>query len=153
MYYKIIATTSVNKNFYTLLGLDRFNLQLTQKVIDVLYFDESNHPHFGAKIFMNYGNEQICRVLFKYSSSASMLLTYDDQYLLTNKKWDASKKQFESEREKAWMIVCDELIPLEPQFEGQFEYYVPSSETFNGFVFKDGKWNFFKNVDVRNHRN
>ena len=153
LYYKIIITTSGNKNFYTLLGLDRFNLQLTQKVIDVLYFDESNHPHFGAKIFMNYGNEQICRVLFKYSSSASMLLTYDDQYLLTNKKWDASKKQFESEREKAWMIVCDELIPLEPQFEGQFGYYVPSSETFNGFVFKDGKWNFFKNVDVRNHRN
>jgi hypothetical protein len=91
--------------------------------------------------------------LFKYSSSASMLLTYDNQYIVKNKKWNSSKKQFETDREKAWMIVCDELVTPDPQFEGQFEYYVPSSETFNAFLFKDDKWNFIKNVDVRNKRN
>jgi hypothetical protein len=153
LYYEIILTTFNNQKFYTLLGWDGINNQLTQKVIDVLYFDNSNHPHFGAKIFSNYGNDQICRVLFKYSSSASMVLTYDNQYLIKNKKWNSTKKQFETDREKAWMIVCDELIPMEPLFEGQFEYYVPSSEVFNAFIFKNGRWNFMKNVDVRNKRN
>jgi hypothetical protein len=153
LYYKIIVTTFSNQKFYTLLGWDGINPHLNQKVIEVLSFDDSDHPNFGAKLFRNYENDQICRVLFKYSSSTSMLLAYDNQYLMKNKKWDSSTKQFRSDREKTWMIVCDELIPLEPQFEGQFEYYVPSSEVFNGFVFKDGKWNFYKNVDVRNKGN
>jgi hypothetical protein len=152
LYYKIIVTTFNNQKFYTLLGLDRLNSQLTQKIIEVLFFDKSDQPHFGAKIFRNYGNDKVCRVLFKYSSSASMVLTYDDQYLIKNKKWNSSKKQFESDREKVYMIVCDELIPMDPQFEGQFEYYVPSSEVFNGFVFNAGNWNFYQNVDVRNKR-
>jgi len=153
LYYKIIVTKSDDQKFYTLLGLDRLNNQLIQKVIDVLYFDNANHPHFGAKIFRNYGNDQICRVLFKYSSSASMLLTYDNQYIIKNKKWNPTKKQFENEREKAWMIVSDELVPPDPQLEGQFEYYMPSSEIFNAFIFNEGKWNFIKNVDVRNKPN
>jgi hypothetical protein len=82
-----------------------------------------------------------------------MVLIYDKQYLTKSKRWDSSKNQFIIDREKTWMIVCDELIPIQPQFEDQFEYYVPSSEIFNGFVFKDGKWNFYKNVDVRNKSN
>ena len=150
LYYKIIVTTFNNQKFYTLLGLDRLNSQLTQKIIEILFFDKSNQPHFGAKIFRNYGNDLVCRVLFKYSSSASMVLTYDDQYLIKNKKWNSSKNQFEIDREKVSMIVCDELIPLDPQFEGQYEYYVPSSEVFNGFVFNAGSWSFYQNVDVRN---
>lgn len=153
LYYKIIVTTFNNQKYYTLLGLDGLNLQLAQKVIDVLFFDNLNHPHFGAKIFRNYGNDQISRVLFKYSSSASMVLIYDNQYLTKSKRWDSSKNQFIIDREKTWMIVCDELMPIQPQFEDQFEYYVPSSEIFNGFVFRDGKWNFYKNVDVRNKSN
>jgi hypothetical protein len=153
LYYKIILTTFDNQKFYTLLGWDGLSSQITQKIIDIVSFDKSGHPNFGAKIFRNYGNDEECRLLFKYSSSASMVLKYDDQYLIKNKKWNPSKNQFLSDREKTSMIVCDELIPLDPQFEGQFEYYVPSSEIFNGFVFKDGTWNFYKNVDVRNHRN
>ena len=150
LYYKIIVTTFNKQKFYTLLGWDGLNLQLLQKIIDVLLFDKTDQPQFGAKIFRNYGGDSLCRVLFKYSSSASMILTYDDQYLTKNKKWDSSQKKFESEREKARMIVCDELIPLDSQFEGQFEYYVPSSEVYNGFVFKNGYWYFYKNVDARN---
>ena len=79
LYYEIILTTFKNQKFYTLLGLDGLNSQLTQKVIDVLYFDNENHPHFGAKIFKNYGNGQVCRVLFKYSSAALMLLILKEE--------------------------------------------------------------------------
>jgi hypothetical protein len=153
LYYKIILTSFDDQPYYTLLGWDGLDLKLTQKIIDVLYFDKSGRPHFGAKIFTGFGNDEITRVLFKYSSSASMILTYDEQYLVTDKKWNPSKKIFETGRVKKRMIVCDDLVPLDPQLEGQYEYYVPSSEDFNGFVFKDGKWNFYKNVDVRNKRN
>jgi hypothetical protein len=152
LYYQIIVTTFKDQRFYTLIGWDGLNIQLNQKVIDILSFNKSGHPQFGARIFSIYGNDMVCRVLFKYSSSASMVLTYDDQYIIKNGKWNPSKKQFESDREKTSMIVFDELMPLGQQFEGQFEYYVPSG-VFNGFVFKDGKWNFYKNVDVRNKRN
>jgi hypothetical protein len=152
LYYKIVMTTFNNQKFYTLLGLNGLNLQLSQRIIDVLFFDKTDQPQFGAKIFRNYRGDSLYRVIFKYSSSASMVLTYDDQYLIINKKWNSSRKQFESERKKASMIVCDELIPLDSQFEGRFEYYVPSSEIYNGFVFKKGYWYFYKNVDVRNKR-
>jgi hypothetical protein len=150
LYYKIILTTFKNQRFYTLLGWDGVNVQLNQKIIDVLFFDSSMHPHFGAKIFRNFGNDQMYRVLFRYSSSVSMVLNYDEQYLIKNKKWNPGKKQFDSEMEKTRMIVCDELIPLDPLFDGQFEYYVPSSEVFNGFVFSNGTWNYNKNIEVRN---
>jgi hypothetical protein len=150
LYYKIILTTYNKQKFYTLLGWDPMNSQLTRKVVDVLFFDQSDYPHFGARIFRNFGNDLTSRVIFQYSSSVSMLLIYDEQYLVNHKKWNAGKKQFEKELEKARMIVCDELIPSDPQFEGQYEYYVPSSEVFNGFVFKNGMWNFSKNIEVRN---
>jgi hypothetical protein len=137
------------QTFYTLLGWDGISLQLTQKIIDVLYFDRSDHPHFGSKIFQNFDNDGYSRIFFKYSSSASMVLRYDNQYLVNNKKWNPEKKRFETDREQVNMIVCEELVPVDPQLEGQFEYYVPS-EVFDGFVFRDGMWNYFKNVDVRN---
>jgi hypothetical protein len=81
-----------------------------------------------------------------------MLLTFDDQHITQKSKWNPSKRKFESKTEKISMIVCDELIPMDPQSEGKFEFYIPSSEVFNGFIFNDGCWYFHKNVDVRNKR-
>ena len=150
LYYRIILTKFHDQTFYTLLGWHGSNSLLTQKVIEVLIFDYLHHPRFGAMIFRNYGNDKICRIIFKYSSTAAMYLDYDEQFLPEKKKWNPSKKQFETEKIKKHMIVCDELIPREPILEGQFEYYIPSSEMFDGFVFMDGFWNFFSNIDARN---
>ena len=79
-----------------------------------------------------------------------MILKYDEQYIVKSRKWNSARRKFETEDVKTNMIVCDELVPLDPQMEGQFEFYVPSSEIFNGFVFENGCWNFYKNADVRN---
>jgi len=152
LYYKIILTSFNNQKYYTLLAWDGINPQLSQKMIEVLWFDSVNQPHFGARIFKKSGNDQSCRIFFKYSSTSSMLLTYDDQYITQNKKWNPAKRKFESKTEKISMIVCDELIPLDPQLEGQFEFYVPSSEVFDGFIFNEGCWYFHKDIDVRNER-
>jgi len=150
LYYKIIMTEFHDQKFYTLLGWRGLNSQITEKVIDVLLFNDKEVPHFGAMVFKNFGNDKMCRVIFKYSSGASMFLDYDEQFLHEKKKWNPSKKQFETENTKKHMIVCDELVPQDPILEGQFEYYIPSSEIFNGFSFINGFWTYFRNIDARN---
>jgi hypothetical protein len=147
LYYRIIVTSSHDQVLYTLLGWDGINDQVSQKIIEVLYWDSGGNPHFGAKIFRKYGNEEMCRVMFRHSSSVSMLLNYDTQFLVTGKKWNPKKMEFEIEKRKTEMIVCDELIPMDEMFEGRYEYYVPSSENYHGFVFQDGNWYFYKNVE------
>jgi hypothetical protein len=149
-YYKIIMTTYKSKVYYTLLGWDGFSQNISQKIIDILWFDEHDRPFFGADIFRNTGNDHLKRIFFKYSATSSMILAYDEQVLKKNTEWNASKKQYESEDNRTKMIVCDELIPMEPQLEGMYEYYIPSSEVYNGFVFEEGFWYLYRNVDVRN---
>ena len=48
------------------------------------------------------------------------------------------------------MIVFDRLTPMDPKLEGQYEFYVPETNIFDGFVFYNGKWVFIKEVDARN---
>jgi hypothetical protein len=105
---------------------------------------------FGAEIFKNYKDGKNKRIIFKYSSGSSMILKYEEQYLTGNKKWNPAKKQFDSESQKKYMIVADYLAPVEPRFEGMFEYYVPSSDIYQGFIFERGCWTYYKEVDVRN---
>jgi hypothetical protein len=153
LYYKIILTHTKGDDCYTLLGWNGLNSEVHQKVIEILRLDGKGLPHFGERTFPNYGNGRNCRVFFKFASSATMLLQVDNQYVIKERKWEPSKKEFITEREKVNMIVCDELVPLAQQFEGMYEYYYPSAEVFNGFAFEDGKWNFYQNVEGRNKRN
>jgi hypothetical protein len=149
-YYRIIMTEYEGRRYYTLLGWHGLNSVMTEKIIEILLFDDQQQPRFGAMLFKDYGNDKLCRVIFKYSATATMLLDYDQQFLPEKKKWNPSRKQFESVHNKTHMIVCDELVPQEPILEGQYEYYIPSSEVFNGFVFMNGYWSFYRNIDARN---
>ena len=79
-----------------------------------------------------------------------MNLRYEKQSIVTSKNWNARKREFEYTREKAYLIVCDRLVPADPQLEGQYEYYIPSGEVMDGFRFLDGCWQFMEDVDVRN---
>ena len=150
IYYKILLTEFQGTRYYTLLGWDGLNTLINQKIIEILTFDDNDQPRFGKKMFRNYGNDNLARIIFKFAATVSMLVNYDEQYLPQQKKWDPGKKRFEVEQLKAMMIVCDELIPQEPQMEGLFEYYIPAADTFNGFLFQNGTWNFIRNIDARN---
>jgi hypothetical protein len=79
-----------------------------------------------------------------------MFLDYDEQFLPAKKKWNKEKKEFDIEQRKEWMIVCDDLVPSNPILEGQYEFYIPSSETYHGFVFEGGFWVYYQNIDARN---
>jgi hypothetical protein len=135
-YYKIIYNKYGRKKYYTLLGWDSNDNITQKKIIDVLTFNSKDKPIFGADIF-KYDKKRYKRVIFEYSKTVSMSLKYDKQNMLNNKK-------------KKMMIVFDRLSPLDPNLEGQHQFYYPETNIFDAFIFKSGKWNYVKDVDARN---
>ena len=131
LYYKIVEEKIEGKPVYTVLAWRGFSKQITQKVIDVIVFNNEGVPSFGKSIFNNlpspYKNTAK-RIIFQYSSEAAMTLEYSD---------------------KKSMILFDHLGPREDGLEGQYQFYGPSFQ-IDGLTFKDGKWNFSQNVDARN---
>ncbi|NTW34251.1 MAG: hypothetical protein HGB12_16805 [Bacteroidetes bacterium] len=134
-YYKLIQNKSGKKIYYTLLGWDG-NDKLTQKkIIDILYFKSGDKPMFGSPMF-RYNKKIYKRMIFEYSSTVSMSLKYEKQYMLHGKK-------------KAEMIVFDRVSPLNTNLAGQYQFYFPETNVFDAFIFKNGKWDFLKEVDAR----
>lgn len=128
-YYKIIHTKTKTKNYYTLLGWDGNDKYSQKKIIDVLTFDKTGLPRFGADIF-NFQKKYPKRVIFEYSSTCSMSLKYS---------------------QKKDSIIFAHLAPIEPQLEGQFQYYC-SDMSFDGFGFKKGKWNYGADLNAVNDK-
>lgn len=127
-YYNIIPVLNENSDtLYTLLGWNGNNSLVTQKVIEILSFDKQQKVTFGSPIFSRYNQGKNTRVIFRYSAQTSMILKPDYKRL---------------------MIICDRLIPLDPQLEGIYQQYVPSSEVFDGFIFDHGKWLYTTGIDA-----
>ncbi|MFH0864549.1 MAG: hypothetical protein V1904_00020 [Bacteroidota bacterium] len=134
-YYKLIYNKSGGKKYYTLLGWDGNDLLTQKKIIDVLVFHSNDKPVFGATIF-KYNKKVQKRVIFEYSATTSMSLKFEKQYMLYGKK---PRK----------MIVFDRLAPLDPNLEGQYQFYYPETNIFDAFIFRMGKWAMLKDVDAR----
>ena len=128
-YYRIIPSKTKSRNYYTLLGWDGNDKLSQKKIIDVLSFDNTGVPHFGADLF-NFQKKYPKRVIFEYSSTCNMLLKY-------NTKKDS--------------IVFGHLAPIESKFEGQYQYYC-SDLSFDGFGFRKGKWNYGQDLNMMNER-
>jgi hypothetical protein len=129
LYYKTIVKKTNNKTYYTLLGWDGNDKFSIKKIIDVLTFDNNGTPHFGADIF-NMQKKNPKRVIFECAATCSMSLKY-------NTKKDS--------------IVFDHLSPMEPQLEGQYQYYC-SDMSYDGFGFKHGKWNYGMDLNITNDK-
>jgi len=69
-----------------------------------------------------------------------MSLKYEKQFLNTKKR----------RKRKKDMIVFDRISPLNPNLKGQYQFYMPETNIFDGFVFTKGKWQYVKDVDARN---
>jgi len=79
-YYKLIETKYKKKSYYTLLGWDGSDLLTTRKIIEVMRLSSSGRPRFGAFLFRD--NKQTKkRVIFEFSSKASVSLKYDKQLI------------------------------------------------------------------------
>lgn len=151
LYYRIITGVGRDgKKIYTLLGWSGQDRKLTRKVIEILSFDESGYPIFGAPVFSGYGHRSRTRIIFRYDATSSMSLKYEEQPVKVTRKWNAATRTFDEKLELRNIIVFDRLLPLDPLLEGQFQYYVPSGDQYDGFAFEKGYWVFLESVDARN---
>ncbi len=130
LYYNVIIKKTKSNTYYTLLAWDGNDKLSSKKIIDVLTFDKSGIPHFGASIF-NMGKVHQKRVIFEHASTCTMSLKY-------NQKKDS--------------IIFDHLVPPQPQLEGQYQYYCPDLGC-DGFGFKRGKWNYATDIIATNDKN
>ena len=151
IYYQVIPEQILTGEvIYTLLGWHGENMLLTTRLIDILSISPSGTVQFGKTIFCNYEKSKPSRIIFRYAAKASMILRYEEQYIITSKKWNAKRREYESQLEKAFLIVSDRLVPADPQLAGQYEYYIPAGDAMDGFIFREGCWYFIIDIDVRN---
>jgi hypothetical protein len=153
LYYKIIREVLASgEPVYTLLGWAGHDKSLTMKVIEVLTFDNLDHPHFGLKVFPDYGDGKQARVIYRFGSTSTMSMKYEKQAIETEKKWNGKKQVFDYTYKEAEMIVCDRLVPLDPQLEGQYRFYVAAGDVCDGFLFRDHHWHFISGIDPWNKK-
>jgi hypothetical protein len=126
-YYKIIPVNTNQTPYYLLLGWKGNTVKSTKKVIEVLSFNRDGNPVLGMPVFDGNGKTRK-RVVFEYARQSSMLLKYDaDQHL----------------------VVFDNLAPPDKKQTGKFDLYGPDL-TYNGYRFKNGRWAYVDNIDMRN---
>jgi hypothetical protein len=153
LYYKVIPMeTGSGTTAYTILGWAGKNAMMTQKVIEVLSFDNMDRPHFGMKVFPGYLGGNRTRVIFRYASATTMLLKYEMQIIQVKKGWNKKKRVFDTEMKEMPMIIFDRLIPMDPQLEGQFQFYIPAGDLSDGFAYDHNCWRFNGAIDSRNKK-
>jgi len=145
IYYKLIEVEINGQKTYTLLGWDGYTSNSNRKFIDIVSADRNGTVSFGMPVFKTEKGIKT-RVILEYAEKANMLLRYDFQAIMVEKKKKIKK-------ENAWLIIMDRMVPMDPSMEGFRKYYVPSGDTYDGFLFKDGFWVLVENVDVANTSN
>jgi hypothetical protein len=125
--YEIVGEKQSGNTYYTILGYNPENFFVSEKIIDLLWFNDHNEPAFGKAVFQ-YQKQMQCRILFEYSAKVKMSLRWND---------------------KMNMIVFDHLSPSRPSYSGNYQYYGPDL-SFDGLRFEKGLWVTVENLDVRN---
>jgi hypothetical protein len=144
LYYSILKNTWKKQQYYTLLAWDGYSAKASRKIIDILTIDKTGKIQFGWPMFKTAEGLK-SRVILEYAQSATLLLRYDNQYLVTGQKRDGTPVT-----KKTGMIVFDRLVPINPLLKGRFEYYVPSGETYDAYIFNRGFWQLAEDVLVTN---
>ncbi len=128
LYYRVIPFHSSlsGEKRYILLGWDGHDKLTTKKMIEVLSFGKGGRIQFGAPIFASPGRTK-SRVLFEYTSKATMSLKYQE----------------DNDR-----LVFDHLSPKSPNLKGIYEYYGPDL-SYDAYYAKDGMWRYEADVEAK----
>ncbi len=65
-------------------------------------------------------------------------------------KAEKKKKDKGPELKPEKMIIFQRLIPLRPELEGIPSQTVPHPEDYAAFIFEDGRWTYYENIDALN---
>ncbi len=132
IYYNMIQKSAGGKNYYTLFGYQVVDQLTRRKVIDILTFDASGMPHFGAPIFdFKYDDSTAVK---KYDTLTRFFIEY---------KWDAQTVlNYDSDLQ---MIVFDHVAPPSDKAKGATFTYVPDG-TYEGFLWSTNHWQWVEKV-------
>lgn len=141
LYTSLIVTDWNKSKTYTLLGWDGKDARSNRKVVDILNINADGKISFGQPVFKTpEGIKQ--RYIMDYAQNATVTLKYDYQTIMMPKGKKRIKKI------KDWMLVMDELAPLDPRMEGMKDYYVPTGTSYNAFSWLNGYWTFVENIRI-----
>jgi hypothetical protein len=122
-YYQLVPS---GKKKYLLIGFNKTEPFMNQKVLEVLDLTNPQQPVFGSPIFTTDSVQKVFkyRKVYAYSVMASMILRYE---------------------EKEKKILLDHLVPVEERFKGMYFNYIPDG-SLDAFRMRKGKWIFSENV-------
>ena len=126
VYYNIVLNNFENKNYYTLLGYDEYNIRSTRKFIEVIHF-ENGVPIFGGNFF-DFHNDSLmpknpARYVYEFKKEAGPRLRFDDEMNMIIMEHLISET---NEPKKKWTLIGD----------GDYE----------GFKWEKGKWKYIAKV-------
>lgn len=124
LYYNIRQFDTKEGRKYLLFGFDAYEFFNKRKVIEVLSFDKTGKPVFGAPVF-DRTDAKIAehRLLLEYSAEASVRVNWDEQYQ---------------------MVLFDHLITVPSPFGRGFTN-VPDG-SYDGLRFEKGRWKYIDKV-------
>lgn len=125
--YEAIPFKRKGQHHFLLLGFHPGEENIHFKHVEVLSFDRTGLPQFGAR-FMLWEGLKIGRKTFRYSAQASMML----------------KLEKEGNR-----IVMDHLAPASAELKSQFAFYGPDL-SYDALEFNGEEWVLIPNVDLKN---
>lgn len=135
-YLELIHEKHRRNDYYVLLGWRADNPLTRKRVIEPLKIMGQGRPSFGSPVF-RYDNNRHRRILFEYSARVSMTMRYEPHAV-------------EQGRRSQHVIVFDRMTPTQSFLEGHYQFYVPETNIFDGFLFEEGKWIFIPEIDARN---
>lgn len=125
IYYHLRQFDTKEGRKYLLLGYDAFEFFNRRKVVDVLSFDPSGKPVFGAPVFDR--EEKVAlpeqRIFAEYAAEASFRMNWDEAYQ---------------------MILIDHLVPM-PSPYGSGAVQVPDG-SYDALKLEKGRWKYISKV-------
>ncbi|MFO8087357.1 MAG: hypothetical protein R6T91_06055 [Bacteroidales bacterium] len=165
------------RTYYTLLGWNGNDFKTDIKLIDVAYLQSNGDIVMGYPLFRTQ-DHRLRRIIFEYADRYPMTMNYDKQYQIieedngrsrsryrrqppppdvSNRSDDFRAQQGEKKpkekqpkAEPKKMIIFERLIPRRPELEGIPSQTVPHPEDFAAFIFENGRWTYYNNVDALN---
>ena len=126
VYYQIVPVLNIKEPYFLLLGWKGKNAGSSSKVIETLRFIDGK-PSFGLAVLetASKSNQFSKRIIFDYSSNASVLLKY-----MKDEK----------------LLVFDHLVSENEQSK---DFFVPDL-SYDGYKIKVNKWLFQENLKLKN---
>lgn len=145
IYYDIVKEKNKKQTHYLLLGWKSGDQNCKCKLIEPLVITDDGIVKFGNSVIVNEKGI-FNREVFKHKPDASFVLKYDQQYIKV-------KKRNKIKYKKVKMVVFDHLISIAPKNSPMFnegKFKVPAGDSYDGFIFKEGKWRKIENIEARN---